>query len=134
MDIDKDGYISEIDLQTCINNLGSETFFKNNGSALASSTFSSAKKFFPVEAKLSHERAAELFKQIRTALINKRIAYRAAFNKFDENKDGFLSFSEFSKGLDTVLPLSPPIKEKLFAFIDQNKIGLIDFPNFLEAI
>lgn len=35
MDIDKDGFISEIDLQTCLNNLGSNTFFKNGGEALA---------------------------------------------------------------------------------------------------
>lgn len=49
LDVDKDGYVSEIDLQTCLNNLNSETFFKNNGEALANSTFSSQKKFFPNE-------------------------------------------------------------------------------------
>jgi Ca2+-binding EF-hand superfamily protein len=73
-------------------------------------------------------------KQIRTALINKKIAYREAFNRFDENKDGFLSFGEFSKGIDQVLTLSVPIKEKLFAIMDVNKIGLVDYPNFLELI
>ena len=67
-------------------------------------------------------------------MIGQKIAYREAFNRFDENKDGFLSFGEFSKGLDKVLTLSVPIKEKLFAIMDQNKIGLIDYPNFLEAI
>lgn len=35
MDIDKDGFISDIDLQTCLNNLNSNTFFKNSGEALA---------------------------------------------------------------------------------------------------
>ena len=34
MDIDKDGFISEIDLHTCITNLNSEAFFKNSGEAL----------------------------------------------------------------------------------------------------
>ena len=62
MDIDKDGYISDVDLYTCLSNLGSESFFKNSGEALASSTFSSQKKFFPVETKLSKDRAVELFK------------------------------------------------------------------------
>lgn len=33
-----------------------------------------------------------------------------------------------------MLSLSVPVKEKLFAFMDKNKIGLIDFPNFLDAI
>ncbi len=42
MDIDKDGFISEIDLQTCLTNLNSDAFFKNSGEALGGSTFSSA--------------------------------------------------------------------------------------------
>ena len=41
MDVDKDGFISEIDLQTCISNLNSNAFFKNGGEALAQSGFSS---------------------------------------------------------------------------------------------
>lgn len=53
-------------------------------------------------------------------MINQKIAYREAFNRFDLNKDGFLSFSEFSQGLDKVLPLSVPVKEKLFALMDKN--------------
>jgi Ca2+-binding EF-hand superfamily protein len=30
--------------------------------------------------------------------------------------------------------LSVPIKEKLFALMDKNQIGLVDYPNFLEII
>jgi Ca2+-binding EF-hand superfamily protein len=55
---------------------------------------------------------------VRTALINKKIAYKEAFNKFDANKDGFLNFIEFSQGIDTILTLSVPIKEKVFALMD----------------
>lgn len=62
MDIDKDGFISEIDLATCLNNLNSEAFFKNGGEALASSAFSSAKKFFPSTEKMPEERACEITK------------------------------------------------------------------------
>ena len=47
MDVDKDGYISEIDLATCIKNLNSNAFFKNSGAALAQSGFSSHTKIFP---------------------------------------------------------------------------------------
>jgi hypothetical protein len=35
IDVDKDGYISEIDLQTCLNHMNSNAFFKNGGEALA---------------------------------------------------------------------------------------------------
>ena len=35
IDIDKDGFISEIDLRTCLDNLNSDAFFKNSGEALA---------------------------------------------------------------------------------------------------
>ena len=96
MDIDKDGYITEIDLTTCLANLNSDAFFKNGGEALASSAFSSAKKFFPNQSKLTEERSFEILAQIRTALVGQKIAYREAFNRFDANKDGFLSFTEFS--------------------------------------
>ena len=62
------------------------------------------------------------------------MSYKAAFTKFDENKDGFLSFGEFTSGIDSVMTLSTPIKEKLFALMDKNKIGLVDYDSFLEVI
>jgi Ca2+-binding EF-hand superfamily protein len=101
---------------------------------LGQSAFSSAKKFFPNQSKLPEERAFEILNQIRTALTSQKIAYREAFNRFDTNKDGFLSFSEFSNGIDKVLTLSEPIKEKLFALMDERQMGLVDYPRFLEVI
>lgn len=41
MDVDKDGFVSDIDIQTCFDNLGSDAFFKDSGEALAVSAFSS---------------------------------------------------------------------------------------------
>jgi len=70
MDVDKDGYITEIDLKTCLDNVNSEAFFKEGGEALAQSAFSSGKKFFPNQSKLPEERAFEILNQIRTALIS----------------------------------------------------------------
>jgi len=67
-------------------------------------------------------------------MINKKIAYREVFNRFDTNKDGFLSFSEFTEGMNDILTLSDPVKEKLFSLMDKNNIGLVDYPNFLEVI
>lgn len=95
IDVDKDGFVSEIDLQTCINNLNSNAFFKNGGEALAQSGFASQTKFFPSNSSITEERAAEIAAQIRQAMINQKIAYREAFNRFDANKDGFLSLNEF---------------------------------------
>lgn len=60
--------------------------------------------------------------------------FKEAFNRFDSNRDGFLSFSEFSQGIDSVMMMSQPIKEKFFAFMDKNQIGLIDYQNFLDVI
>jgi Ca2+-binding EF-hand superfamily protein len=71
---------------------------------------------------------------LREAMVSQKVAYREAFNRFDTNKDGFLSFSEFSEGIDKILTLSAPIKEKVFSLMDMNKIGLVDYPHFLEVI
>jgi Ca2+-binding EF-hand superfamily protein len=76
----------------------------------------------------------EIAKQIKAALISNRIAYKEAFNRFDVNQDGFLSFSEFSNGIDTIMTLSIPVKEKFFGFMDKNEIGLVDYKNFLDII
>jgi Ca2+-binding EF-hand superfamily protein len=45
-----------------------------------------------------------------------------------------LNFNEFNVGLGRVITLSAPIKEKLFALMDRNQIGMVDYPNFLEVI
>lgn len=42
--------------------------------------------------------------------------------------------TEFSVGIDKILTLSVPIKEKIFALMDKNEVGLVDYPNFLEVI
>jgi Ca2+-binding EF-hand superfamily protein len=78
MDIDKDGLVSEIDLQTCLSHLNSDSFFRNNGEALTNAGFSSSIKFYPGSQDtsnkqyqpLSEERAFEVLNQIRTALVS----------------------------------------------------------------
>jgi hypothetical protein len=85
IDVDKDGFVSEIDLKTCLDNLSSDVFFRDSGEALAVSAFSSQRKFFPVTETLSGERAMEITKQIKNALIQQRIAFKEAFNRFDTN-------------------------------------------------
>lgn len=70
IDVDKDGFINGDDLNACIKNIKCDTFFRNGGEALKASTFSSSQKFYPSEQKLPLERAADVCKQIRQALLN----------------------------------------------------------------
>ena len=56
IDIDKDGYISEPDLSSCIKNLSNTAFFRNNGEALIKSTFNAATKAYPKSSRLSKDK------------------------------------------------------------------------------
>lgn len=47
IDIDKDGFITEADIDTCVKNLPNLAFFKNGGAALTQSTFNSTAKIYP---------------------------------------------------------------------------------------
>jgi Ca2+-binding EF-hand superfamily protein len=60
--------------------------------------------------------------------------YRDAFDKFDLDKDGMVSFSEFSRGLGDILELSVPIKEQIYTLMDKNNTGLISYEQFLDVL
>lgn len=62
IDIDKDGFITEADIETCIKNLPNLAFFKNGGAALTQSTFNSTAKIYPQESKLTNEKAISICK------------------------------------------------------------------------
>jgi len=134
MDVDKDGYVTEQDILTCIKNLQNATFFKNDGQALAGSTFNSSNKFFPGTNRMSRDKALEVCKLIRDAMAVKKLQYRDCFDKFDLDKDGMVSYAEFQRGLDDILKLSQPIKEQLYALMDKDNIGLISYDQFLEVL
>jgi Ca2+-binding EF-hand superfamily protein len=106
LDIDKDGFISEADLLTCIKNLNNAAFYRNSGEALKNSTFNAATKFFPSQSKMSKEKALEVCKQIRDALGQKKLQYREVFDLFDVDRDQMVSYAEFSRGIDDILTLS----------------------------
>ena len=133
MDINKDSFIDQHDLETCLGNLNNDHFYQGSGEALTNAGFSSDHQFFP-QSGLTDEKAIDVCRQLRQALTNKKISYREAFNRFDSNGDGFLCFQELATGLDNIIKLSQPVKEKLFALMDGNKIGMVDYPNFLEVI
>lgn len=62
MDVDKDGYITEDDLNTCIKNLSNMAFFRNQGAALSRSTFNTGVKFYPNSVKITREKSLEICK------------------------------------------------------------------------
>jgi len=134
MDVDKDSFITEADINTCIKNLNNAAFFKQGGEALTKSTFNSDNKFFPVASRMSREKAIEVCKQIRDALATRKLQYREVFDLFDQNKDNMVSYAEFSRGLIQIIPLSQPVMEQLYALMDKNNIGLITYNQFLEVL
>lgn len=60
--------------------------------------------------------------------------FREAFNKFDLDKDGMVSFAEFNRGMADVVDLSVPIKEQVYTLMDKNNTGLISYEQFLEVL
>ena len=60
--------------------------------------------------------------------------YREAFNKFDLDNDGMVSFAEFNRGMEDVCNLSVPIKEQIYILMDKNNTGLISYDQFLDVL
>ncbi len=61
-------------------------------------------------------------------------SFREFFNKLDINKDGLISFDEFKEGLAALYPFSDEIAQGLFAYMDRQHIGMIDFNNYLKVM
>ena len=64
----------------------------------------------------------------------KKMQYRDAFDKFDLDKDGMVSFAEFNRGMADVSDLSVPIKEQIYTLMDKNGTGLISYEQFLDVL
>ena len=136
IDIDRDGYVSIHDLESCLGNLSNETFYKNNGATLKGTfktILTEREKFFPKEP-LPESKALEVIAKIKEALIAKGISFRELFSRLDTNGDEFTTFAEFSQNMDPIIKLSPLVKEQLFALMDVNKIGMIDYEAFLATL
>ena len=136
VDIDGDGFISIHDLNSCLGNLNNETFYKNNGATLIGTfktILTERDQFFP-KNPLTEKKALEVVEKIRNALVSKGISFRELFSRLDANNDEFLTFTEFSQNLEPIIKLSPYVKERLFALMDSNKIGMVDYECFLRVL
>ena len=88
---------------------------------------------FPTQA-LTKDKARDVLKVIRTALIENKISFVDAFKIFDCDNLGVLNAKQFSNGLGKYVDLSEPIKNGLFALIDKLGTGLITQEAFLSVI
>lgn len=135
LDIDKDGYIGEEDLKTCLRNIHSSAFFSNDGLALTSSQFNAPHKFYPTNMteEFTDSKLLDLCRQIREKMMFNKVSYQKVFKLADSENMGLINLSQFSKAMLTVMPMSAPILEKLFNVMDTNSIGMIDLKRF-EAV
>ena len=65
----------------------------------------------------------------------KRLSFKSFFELLDINNNKLLSFEEFtSERFNRIVSLSPKVKEELFALMDKNNIGMVDYESFLEVL
>ena len=103
-------------------------------SGLSEKSSKKSVKWYPTE-KMSFEKAATVVKQIKDALVIKRLSFKSFFELLDISNNKLLSFEEFSsERFDRVVTLSPKVKESLFALMDKNNIGMVDYESFLEVL
>ena len=131
IDIDNDGAIDENDLQVYINRFGYidlKKVIKNN--------FLNAEKTGDVFPKipLSEEKTEIILRDLRQALDRKKISFYDFIKTIDPNDVGFISVNQLTIGLNKILTLSQPAKDGLFAYLDKQKIGLVDPKEFLKVL
>ena len=142
LDIDNDGIISEEDVRTFFNRC---EYIEKKATAFAVEDEKDAtdsqrprkiipqKALFPVEA-LSEEKIKELLRELGQRLYFKKMSLFEFFRVLDNNQDGLVNIDEWKQNLDQVLKYPTHIKDGLFAFIDKEKIGMIDYKTFLKTL
>lgn len=118
-DMNRDGIIDVNDITTSLNSKSHLTL--SNSSP------------FP-KVKLDKDRAKSILKDVRNALVMKRMNYKDTFSTFDMKNKGMLTCKEFSDGISKVIDLSQPVKNGLFAIMDKQGIGLIDYQSFVDVM
>jgi len=72
--------------------------------------------------------------RLREVLKNKNLNYTKFFRQIDTNGDGLISCDEFLKGIGEMISIALPIRQKLFAYFDKMKIGLVNYKTFLSVL
>lgn len=63
-------------------------------------------------------------------MIAKKVSTESLFKKIDTKQLGLINLGQFITGMKTVVNIANPILEKLFNFMDQNQIGMVDYAKF----
>ena len=130
IDIDKDGFIGKEDLETFLK----RSYLYRSDNQLAKTMRNNEKlPLYPTKA-LSEEDVNNLLRELRREMMMKRVSNYELFQRMDTNHDGFISIDEFCNELDKILPIPQEIKEGFFAYIDKNKIGVIDYNSLLLVL
>ena len=129
-DIDKDGFISETDLETF---LIRSAYIKDGQRDIKSSKPEVYNKLFP-KAPLAEEKFEIVLRDLRNILNRKRISFYDLFNSIDKNQTGFITINDFNVGIDKVMKLSQPIKDGFFAYMDTEKLGIVNYDDFLKVM
>ena len=83
--------------------------------------------------KMSHEQIEALIKQLKEKCNTKRISLHELFKMLDVKKNGFVTPTEWDR-IDKILPLTSNVKKTLFEYIDAQKLSMIDYRAFLDAM
>ena len=75
-----------------------------------------------------------MLRELRKCFKENNLSFYDAFQFLDLNKDGFLTIDEYSKQLDKISKFSNETKNGLFAYMDNLKIGMIDYSRFLNVV
>lgn len=128
IDIDRDGSIDFFDLEAFLKRFEYLDPLKSPSSLKPKS-----ESLFP-KVPLTEEKFDEVISGLKKVIIDRKMSFYEVFQKLDDNEDGFLTINEFLEGLDRFIRLSRTIKEGLFAYFDNLRIGMIDYPQFLTGL
>nr|QBH22546.1 EF hand family protein [Philasterides dicentrarchi] len=143
LDLDSDGFIKENDVRPFLTKY---QYFDEIWSAPNCSTRNlqvyknpymgvtlNSKSLYPFEP-LIEEKVDQVLIGIRKKLDFKKMGLVQLFKLLDSDQDGFITIEEFSKNIDQITPLSQPIKDGFFAFMDKQHIGMIDMSQFIKIM
>jgi len=131
VDIDKDGFVSETDIETFrvrSNYLqeGEKVSYLKQGKRLDNALFP--------KSPLPEEKIEVILRDLRHALNQKRISFYNFFKMIDVSNTGFININDFNAGIDKVIKLSQPIKDGFFAYMDKERLGIINYDDFVGIL
>lgn len=143
IDIDKDGMINTQDLKTFLerydliegkNEKLAETLFNTMYIDATKELEVPLKKELYPEKEVDEKKIDVVLRDLRQAISSRNISFRELFYKLDLNKDGIITYDEFKDGLKSIIEYSEPIVKGLFAYMDRQKIGMVDFNGYLRVM